>query len=233
MSGQLLFEDAEWTELEKQQIQIAKRKAYYLEHRDRFLAKAKRYREANRDKVRADSRAWYRKNKQRHREYGKQWAAEHRDYYHGYYKKNKDRMNANNAVYRKKNRQHLLDVDAKNRFRHLIKNSRTRSLRKGLNFDLDQHVDELKARVEKGVCEVTGVALDMLPSKGNNQRRPRIPSLDRINPKLGYTYGNVRIVAWMVNCALGNWTETQEAEDVILAWAEKIKQRKSAREMST
>jgi hypothetical protein len=231
VSEQLLFNDAELTDLEKQQIERAKRKAHYLEHRDKFLARAKQYRDSNKDKVRAANRAWYQKNKKKHHEYGKQWAAKHRDYYHGYYKKNKDRMNAENAVYRKKHKQRLLDLDAKNRFRHLIKNGRTRSLRRGMKFDLDQHTDELKARVEKGVCEVTGVALDMLPSKGNNKRRPKIPSIDRINPKLGYTYDNIRIVAWMVNCALGNWTETEEVEEVILAWAEKIKQRRFQKEI--
>ena len=33
------------------------------------------------------------------------------------------------------------------------------------------------------------------------------PSLDGIVPELGYTYANVRVVCYAMNCALGTWGE--------------------------
>lgn len=54
----------------------------------------------------------------------------------------------------------------------------------------------------RGVCEATGAALDMSQVRG-----PRTPHLDRINPKKGYTYKNVRWVCGVFNFAKQNWTD--------------------------
>lgn len=44
-------------------------------------------------------------------------------------------------------------------------------------------------------------------SKSVWRARPFAPSLDRIDARKGYTTDNVRLVAWVVNHALGDWGE--------------------------
>ena len=56
-------------------------------------------------------------------------------------------------------------------------------------------------------CTVTGIPFDcsFQCAEGFGQRRPFAPSVDRINPALGYVKGNVRIVCVITNQALGTW----------------------------
>lgn len=44
-----------------------------------------------------------------------------------------------------------------------------------------------------------------------NRDNPWSPSLDRINPKIGYIDGNCRLVTWIYNRAKGSGTD----EDVV------------------
>lgn len=48
-------------------------------------------------------------------------------------------------------------------------------------------------------CKITGRPFIWEP------KHPQTLSIDRINPKLGYTKENVRFVCWWVNTAMGNW----------------------------
>lgn len=98
-------------------------------------------------------------------------------------------------AYSKKRRQ-------KYRANELIRLARLRAKKKGLAFDLDQHEAELFGRVEKNVCEMTGIALQRDVPKAWNT-----PSLDRIDPAKGYVYSNVRVVCYALNCAMGTWGE--------------------------
>lgn len=54
--------------------------------------------------------------------------------------------------------------------------------------------------LQTGVCEMSGLAFVLSPGVGT-ARHPRSPSLDRVNPSLGYTDDNVRVVCWQVNLA--------------------------------
>lgn len=94
----------------------------------------------------------------------------------------------------------------------LIATTRTRSRKRGFAFDLDEHRLELQARVDHGLCELTGEPFDLSPGRKFNS-----PSIDRIDPRRGYTYDNVRIVLNLVNVALGDWGETVLA-DVMRRW---------------
>ena len=94
----------------------------------------------------------------------------------------------------------------------LVATVRTRSRKRGLEFDLDAHVSELQRRIDGGKCELTGVPFDLSPGRKYNS-----PSLDRINPKGGYTYGNIRVVLNCVNAALGDWGEAV-LRSVMKAW---------------
>lgn len=82
----------------------------------------------------------------------------------------------------------------------LISNARIRAKRKGLDFDLDQHVDTIQKRIDRGHCEVTGFPFNL-----EGGRTFDSPSLDRINPKKGYVFTNVRVVIHLANVAMGDW----------------------------
>lgn len=82
----------------------------------------------------------------------------------------------------------------------LVSHARIRSARKGIAFDLDIHVDDLQRRIDAGFCELTG-----LPFNLSGGRTWDGPSLDRIVPADGYVIGNVRVVCYAVNSALGDW----------------------------
>ena len=86
------------------------------------------------------------------------------------------------------------------RARRLVLAARSRARAKGLPYDLDQHMDSITWALEGGRCALTGVPFDF--SAG---RTWRSPSIDRIVPELGYVHGNVRVVCWGVNSALGEW----------------------------
>lgn len=57
--------------------------------------------------------------------------------------------------------------------------------------------------LEQGYCcALTGSYF--VPEEGD-RRSPFLPSVDRIDPSLGYVHGNVRIVCLLVNVAMSNW----------------------------
>ena len=60
---------------------------------------------------------------------------------------------------------------------------------------------------QKGRCDISGVRFSdlVVNPRAKVLSRPWRPSLDRINPKKGYERNNVRLVAQIVNFALGEW----------------------------
>jgi hypothetical protein len=56
-----------------------------------------------------------------------------------------------------------------------------------------------------GRCEATGIEWDFDTPGGH--KRPFVPTLDRIDSSLGYTFDNVRVVAWIYNCSKSDWTD--------------------------
>ena len=106
--------------------------------------------------------------------------------------------------------------EAKRRFERrasvLVSTARTRAKKRGLEFDLDEHIPRIQERIDAGVCEITGSPFDLSPGRKFNS-----PSIDRINPQRGYTYDNIRVVLNLVNAALGDWGE-QTLRDVMGAW---------------
>lgn len=95
---------------------------------------------------------------------------------------------------------------ASNRAFYLVGVIRNRCQKKGIEFSLD--IVAIQARMDLGLCEMTGYPLDLTPLTTKHERRPNTPSIDRINPKLGYTMDNVRIVCFAVNMAMSDWGET-------------------------
>lgn len=65
--------------------------------------------------------------------------------------------------------------------------------------------------IERGSCPVTGVPFD-LRKASRHSRNPFAPSLDRINPKLGYTPENTRVVIWHYNAMKGELSDREVLE---------------------
>lgn len=107
--------------------------------------------------------------------------------------------------YSEKPEQHRLSVKKsreRNLARALVDGARKRSVKKGIAFDLDQHLSSIKERLDAGVCEATG-----LPFQIGRGHHWASPSIDRIDAKGPYLYSNIRIVLHGYNNALGNWGE--------------------------
>ena len=77
---------------------------------------------------------------------------------------------------------------------------------KDLEFTLTKEF--LLEKVNKGICEVTGVPLDF----SGGPRKPHTPSLDRIDPLKGYTPDNVQLVSWIYNSAKNIFTHQDVVE---------------------
>ena len=160
------------------------------------------YRERNRERA----REWERKRRadpayrEWHREWHREWKRERRA----------------DPAYREREREQQRERYANDpavRARALISGARLRSHKKGLPFDLDEHVDEIDWAFDIGRCQLTGVPFDF-----SSGRTWRSPSLDRIVPELGYIHGNVRVVCWGANSALGEWGLTAFKE-MVCSWA--------------
>jgi len=118
----------------------------------------------------------------------------------------RERRNAVERLWYAANREHVAVFGKQRRRRKraqtLVTCARVRARRLGVPFSLGADVAELQRRIDKGFCELTGLPFDL-----DGVRCWASPSLDRIEPKLGYVLSNVRIVCWGMNLALSNWGE--------------------------
>jgi hypothetical protein len=90
--------------------------------------------------------------------------------------------------------------------RGAIRSARTRARAKGLQFDLDlDYLLDMAARQEFR-CALTGIEF-FTRHKWPGRVDPYTPSIDRVEPALGYIRGNVRLVAYAVNAMLLDWGE--------------------------
>ena len=83
----------------------------------------------------------------------------------------------------------------------------SRAKKKSLPFDLD--VEWIMERLKK-TCPVTDCVF-ALKNTGNNysNRSPFTPSIDKIDPALGYTKDNCRLVIWWYNSAKQQLTDEE------------------------
>lgn len=94
----------------------------------------------------------------------------------------------------------------------LVSNARIRARKRKMPFDLDQHIDDIQARIDRGVCEVTGFPFNLKDGLTFDS-----PSLDRIDSKQGYLIENIRVVLHCMNSAMGSWGE-EKLWEVMLVW---------------
>jgi hypothetical protein len=91
---------------------------------------------------------------------------------------------------------------------------RSQCKKQGIDFDLGH--EWMLSRL-KGSCEMTGVKFKLTKTSsalGTNKQGPKPygPSIDRINPKLGYTMDNCRMVIWAYNALKMGMTDSQTLE---------------------
>ena len=85
----------------------------------------------------------------------------------------------------------------------IINAVRSRAKKKGMPFDLD--LDWLALIIKKGRCEATD---DVFNHEFKvKQTRPYAPSVHRIDPLLGYTKDNCKVVTWAWNRMVGDGTD--------------------------
>lgn len=127
-----------------------------------------------------------------------------------WYARNRDRV-LREAKNRRRSSALWLDQKANPQWRRLYSAAKTRAKDKGLPFSLTPEWVQL--RLGRGVCEFTGIefrtAIDGKPA-------PYSASIDRIDPKQGYTPENSRMVLWAFNRMKGDMSD---AETLALARA--------------
>lgn len=93
---------------------------------------------------------------------------------------------------------------AKNRKNILLKAAKRRAERKNLPFDLTAEWYDIA--FGEGVCPILGLTYEEGVSSGWNST-PLAPSIDRIDPKKGYTVENCRIISYWANVSRSDWPE--------------------------
>jgi len=82
----------------------------------------------------------------------------------------------------------------------LVSTAKARAKVKGREFNLT--VEWGVAKIKAGVCELTGLPFDLGSPTGKGSSagpRPYAPSIDRIDPNIGYTPENSRMILNCVN----------------------------------
>jgi hypothetical protein len=80
----------------------------------------------------------------------------------------------------------------------LVNVAKHRAKTRSLGFNLDP--TDIQKRIDAGVCELTGITFNLTEARAWNA-----PSLDRIDPKRGYTKDNVRVILYAVNVMANTW----------------------------
>ncbi len=104
----------------------------------------------------------------------------------------------------------LAKWDRENPERRMLTNARQRARDLGLAFDLSQ--EDLKT---PETCPVLGIPL----RRGEGQLEEWSPTVDRINPLVGYVRGNVCVISWRANRLKSD--ATVEELRLVLAYVER------------
>ena len=114
-------------------------------------------------------------------------------------------------------------VDSLERRAYVIwKRAKDRAKNKGLMFELTKGFVAMQLGL--GYCSATNLKFDL--SFDETKLNPLSPSLDRIDPTLGYTVQNTRVVCWIFNRAKGDGSD--EDVQMLVEAFNAIKIRKTA-----
>jgi hypothetical protein len=88
----------------------------------------------------------------------------------------------------------------------LINGAKRNAQRKNIKFDLP--FEFIYEKLISGTCEITDIPFDF-SRPSSTIKNPYSPSLDRIDPKKGYTMDNVRVVIWQFNMMKGEISDKE------------------------
>lgn len=132
-----------------------------------------------------------------------------KEYKQKWYSENKDKILEEGKIRYLKNRENRLKLARDNYynedkiFSHLLRRAKSRSKEMNISFDLDFNFIENLYTKQNKKCAITYI--DFSFNKEETFRRPFVPSIDRVNSKLGYTKDNVRLVCAVVNLSLNEF----------------------------
>ncbi len=95
-------------------------------------------------------------------------------------------------------------LDYKWRLAKLLAMAKNRAKEKEVPFNLTHEYLIQLWEENLGCCAVTGRLFDLEPSIKHTVNL-NAPSIDRIVPSKGYTIDNVRLVVYVLNCAMGEY----------------------------
>lgn len=102
-------------------------------------------------------------------------------------------------------------LDYKWRLKKLVAMAKNRAATQGIPFDIDRNYMIDLWDYQDGKCSISDQPFDLsVPTKYSCN--PDAPSIDKIEPKLGYVKGNVRLVCYQVNMALNEYGENKLIE---------------------
>ena len=107
-------------------------------------------------------------------------------------------------------------LTTKGRAQMLLSSARIRARKKKIPFNLS--LNWLYERMERGVCEVTGIPFDYSAPTTTSTNK-FAPSLDRQDNSKGYTEDNTAVVVWLYNVAKRDFS-SQEILEFAIQFAE-------------
>jgi hypothetical protein len=122
-------------------------------------------------------RKYHIKNKKRENECGKQW-----------HKNNRERV-----------RKRCIQRKGKYPARLILERTKARAKKKNFSFDLTE--GWVQKKLNKGICEATGI--ELICNEYYEDKGPFVPSIDRLDNSKGYTKDNCQMVIWIYNRAKG------------------------------
>lgn len=139
------------------------------------------------EKARAATRDWMRRNPEANRAASRRYDASHRE----------------ERTYRNRASRKTL----RGRINNLLGHAKYSAKKKSLAFNIDASDIHIPC-----ACPVLGILLDL----GAGPHADNLPSLDRIDPTIGYVKGNVWVISWRANRIKQNAT-LEELEALVVA----------------
>jgi len=96
------------------------------------------------------------------------------------------------------------------RAHRLITHAKSRAKKKRIKFNLD--VNEIEDKLNFGLCEKTGIPFDFSANGKKGTRSIYTPTIDRINPSMGYTSANTQVVIMAYNGLKSTGTDFQAVQ---------------------
>ena len=131
---------------------------------------------------------------------------------HAYYLKHRDKIINQTHLWYQQNKQTRKVVTknyqktTKGRLVQLMRQAKNRSIKNNLPYDLNIKLLLDLWKKQSGRCALTNIDFILKRTESYNSE-PFAPSIDKINPKLGYTIDNIRLVCVAVNYALNEFGE--------------------------